>query len=249
MLQVGGHSGKAFRAPEGVSRLVDLIQVEDESIKTAFYQYLRDTLVADDLDQAQRIGYGTTRYRVVTLNGEVIETSGSMSGGGNQKVQGKMGTQIQQRRSSVGGEEADIRTLERNLQREEQKLSDISEQKNCLEQTAYKSRKELNEREAAVKRLRMEIATLGEECKLLQAHIKTQKDLVKAAKPDENELKAKKTAVESLKTEFDAAVESSREKREAVAKLNRKIKEVGGDKVKAAQHKLDGVRNQLDKVS
>ena len=54
----------------------------------------RDTLVATDLDQANRIAYGKTRYRVITLNGELIETSGAMSGGGNQKQQGKMGTQV-----------------------------------------------------------------------------------------------------------------------------------------------------------
>ena len=57
-------------------------------------QNFRDTLVATDLDQANRIAYGKTRYRVITLNGELIETSGAMSGGGNQKQQGKMGTQV-----------------------------------------------------------------------------------------------------------------------------------------------------------
>ncbi|KOB66221.1 Structural maintenance of chromosomes protein, partial [Operophtera brumata] len=36
----------------------------------AFYYALRDTLVASDLDQASRIAYGATRYRVVTLKGD-----------------------------------------------------------------------------------------------------------------------------------------------------------------------------------
>ena len=56
--------------------------------------FFRDTLVASDMDQANRIAYGAKRYRVVTLNGEMIETSGAMSGGGNQKMQGKMGQQV-----------------------------------------------------------------------------------------------------------------------------------------------------------
>ena len=54
----------------------------------------RDTLVANDLDQANRVAFGKQRYRVVSLNGDLIETSGAMSGGGSQKMQGKMGTQV-----------------------------------------------------------------------------------------------------------------------------------------------------------
>lgn len=62
--------------PENVPRLFDLIRVEDERVKPAFYYGLRDTLVADDLAQARRVAYGATRYRVVTLNGEIIEIAG-----------------------------------------------------------------------------------------------------------------------------------------------------------------------------
>jgi len=62
--------------PENVPRLYDLIDVPDESVRPAFYYVMRDTLVANDLDQATRIGYGRVRHRVVTLGGELIEPSG-----------------------------------------------------------------------------------------------------------------------------------------------------------------------------
>lgn len=62
--------------PENVHRLYDLVRVEDNRVRTAFYYALRDTLVADDLDQASRIAYGAQRYRVVTLGGDLIETTG-----------------------------------------------------------------------------------------------------------------------------------------------------------------------------
>ena len=57
-------------------RLFDLVKVSDEMIRPAFYFALRDTLVAKDLDQATRIAYGKTRYRVVTLGGQLIDQSG-----------------------------------------------------------------------------------------------------------------------------------------------------------------------------
>ena len=37
--------------PEGVPRLFDLIKVQDERMKLAFYEAMRNTLVAKDLDQ------------------------------------------------------------------------------------------------------------------------------------------------------------------------------------------------------
>jgi len=63
-------------SPEGVPRLFDLVTVKDECFLPVFYFALRDTLVANDLEQATRIAYGRTRHRVVTLAGQLIETSG-----------------------------------------------------------------------------------------------------------------------------------------------------------------------------
>ena len=55
--------------------------------------FYRDSLVAENLQQANRIAYGVQRYQVITLNGELIQTSGAMSGGGN-PLRGRMGTQV-----------------------------------------------------------------------------------------------------------------------------------------------------------
>lgn len=65
-----------FSSPENVPRLYDLVRVQDEAVRTAFYYALRDTLVAEDLEQASRIAYGAHRYRVVTVGGDLIETTG-----------------------------------------------------------------------------------------------------------------------------------------------------------------------------
>ena len=50
-----------FQAPENAPRLVDLIRLDNEDMRTVFYHYLRDTLVANDMEQARRIAYGTCR--------------------------------------------------------------------------------------------------------------------------------------------------------------------------------------------
>lgn len=65
-------------SPENVPRLFDLIRVQDQRVRPAFYHAVRETLVAENLDQASRIAYGVNRHRVVTLGGELIEVSGKL---------------------------------------------------------------------------------------------------------------------------------------------------------------------------
>lgn len=67
----------------GVPRLFDLVSVSDPKLRLAFWYALRHTLVADNLDQASRIAYGTRdkRFsRVVTMAGQLI--TGARWGGG-----------------------------------------------------------------------------------------------------------------------------------------------------------------------
>ena len=53
----------------GVPRLFDLVRAKDEQVRLAFYFGLRDTVVAESLEQASRIAYGKDKRwgRVVTL--------------------------------------------------------------------------------------------------------------------------------------------------------------------------------------
>ena len=64
------------------------MKITEDKFKDAFYFALRDTLICDGIDLATRIAYGQERHRVVTLKGELIEKSGTMSGGGKPRTGG-----------------------------------------------------------------------------------------------------------------------------------------------------------------
>ena len=51
--------------------------------------------MATNTQQATEVAYGRQRFRVVmvTLGGELIETTGTMTGGGRSKISGKIGQQ------------------------------------------------------------------------------------------------------------------------------------------------------------
>ena len=76
------HANRHFNVPQlapNTYRLFDLIDINDPIYKNIFYYIPRDTLVVDNIDDAQKVVFGSqTRYRVVTLKGEIIEQSGTM---------------------------------------------------------------------------------------------------------------------------------------------------------------------------
>lgn len=81
--------------PDNVPRLFDLIKFKEPRFAPAFFKGVHNTLVADDLEQANRIAFGgPRRWRVVTLAGQLIDASGTMSGGGNSVNRGGMSSKF-----------------------------------------------------------------------------------------------------------------------------------------------------------
>ena len=67
-------------------RLFDLVKSKDAKFLNAFYFALRDTLVAENITVGTKIAFSQEKnYRVVTLNGDLVEITGVMSGGGKPK--------------------------------------------------------------------------------------------------------------------------------------------------------------------
>jgi structural maintenance of chromosome 4 len=83
-----------MQTPEDVPRLYDLIKPKDPKFTPAFYKAVGNTLVAENMEQANRIAFGARRWRVVTLAGQLIDTSGTMSGGGTQVTKGAMSSKL-----------------------------------------------------------------------------------------------------------------------------------------------------------
>ena len=95
--------------PENVPRLFDLVKPKNPKFSNAFYSVLRDTLVAQNLKQANNVAYGKKRFRVVTVDGKLIDISGTMSGGGNHVAKGlmKLGTNQSDKVDDYTPEEVD----------------------------------------------------------------------------------------------------------------------------------------------
>ena len=82
-IEVQQFINKEYIPPKRSQRLFDLLKFKNELFKPIFYNFLRDTLVAETLQEATYTAFNTgSRKRVVTLDGKLIEGTGIISGGG-----------------------------------------------------------------------------------------------------------------------------------------------------------------------
>ncbi|TXG57552.1 hypothetical protein EZV62_015381 [Acer yangbiense] len=247
--------------PEGVPRLFDLIKVQDERMKLAFYAAMGNTLVAKDLDQATRIAYGGNRdfRRVVTLEGALFEKSGTMSGGGGKPRGGKMGTSI--RSASVSAEA---------ITNAEKELSGIVNTLNSIRQRINDALRRHQSSDNTIKRLEMELAKSQKEIESLNSehgYLEKQLDSLEAAsqpKRDEiDRLEELKKIISAEEKEIEQLIQGSKQLKAKVGKGNCRIKDMenyavelqskienaGGEKLKAQKLKVDKIQSDIDKNS
>ncbi len=157
---------RRFQCPPNSERLFDLVKPKERMYLPAFYYALHDTLVAKDLDEATRIAYtGETRHRVVTLEGQLIDTSGTMSGGGNKVASGGMKATLS---SSMSAEEISSLEKECNVQ---------TEKMNTLRNRIYElETKMVDGLRARVAQLMMEIPKMEMDLQSIQTQQKTLTD-------------------------------------------------------------------------
>ncbi|KAH1076071.1 hypothetical protein GLYMA_19G022800v4 [Glycine max] len=238
---------KNVNTPEGVPRLFDLVKVQDERMKLAFFAALRNTVVAKDLDQATRIAYGgnTEFRRVVTLDGALFENSGTMSGGGSKPRGGKMGTSI--RATSMSAES--VANAEKELSRLTNKLNDFRQRIMAAVQHYQASEK-------AVAALEMELAKSQKEVDSLKSqynYIEKQLDSLEAASmPQEDELdrmKELKKIVSAEEREINRLTNGSKQLKEKALELQRNLENVGGEKLKSQKSKVQKIQSDIDKHS
>ncbi|CAI2171751.1 15598_t:CDS:2 [Funneliformis geosporum] len=141
---------RPIQTPENVPRLFDLVKPKDDKFIPAFYSVLQNTLVAENLQQAKRIAFGKIRWRVVTLNGELIDKSGTMSGGNAQVLKGAMNSTCS---SDITPETIVILERERSLL--EVQWREVNEKVSSLESQIQEKKDELPKLEFELSKLKM----------------------------------------------------------------------------------------------
>ncbi|NWJ10949.1 SMC4 protein, partial [Crypturellus undulatus] len=236
---------KAIPTPENMPRLFDLVKVKDEKIRQAFYFALRDTIVANNLDQATRIAFQKEkRWRVVTLQGQIIEQSGTMTGGGGKVMKGRMGSTV-----ITDVSEEEVNKMESQLQKDSKRAIQCEEEKNQLEDAIAKLQQNIREMRNTLEKYTASIRSLSEQETHLKTQIKEFEANVTAAAPDKNKQKELEKIHNNFKKDYDCVAEKAGEVESEVKRLHNLIMDINNKKLKAQQDKLDKINKALDECA
>ncbi|CAI2189682.1 17232_t:CDS:2, partial [Funneliformis geosporum] len=162
-----------IQTPENVPRLFDLVKPKDEKFIPAFYNMLQNTLVAENLQKAIRIAFDKTRWRIMTLNGELVDKSGTMSGNDQvlkaSDITPEIIAQLERERNHLEAQcrefNEKLSSLESQLQEKKDKLPKLEFELSNLEICADVCVKSITDNETSIVKLRIVCGGIAElEC-------------------------------------------------------------------------------------
>lgn len=230
--------------PENVPRLFDLVRSKHDKFRPAFYSVLQNTLVAKDLQQANRIAYGAKRWRVVTLDGQLIDKSGTMSGGGTRVSKGAMSSKLA---ADVTKEQ--VTKLEVDRDAIEQQFSDLQ---GALRE-GEKMLRELNEKmprlETKAQKIALEVESYDRNIADAQRRIKEIAAEQQPSKSDKTRMASLEKSIAAMEKEISKLHAETSSVEDEIKALQDKIMEIGGIKLRTQKAKVDGLKEQIDTLN
>ncbi|KAL4920968.1 hypothetical protein BDW62DRAFT_152897 [Aspergillus aurantiobrunneus] len=226
--------------PDNVPRLFDLVKPKDPKFAPAFYSVMQNTLVAKDLEQANRIAYGARRWRVVTLDGQLIDTSGTMSGGGTRVARGAMSSK------QVGDiSKEQLVQMEGDLEEMERKFQHFQEKQRRVEAALREKTEEIPRAETKIQKIMIEIDSAKRSLADVERRVQELSAAHIPSKTDAGRVKALEEQISGV----DEQIEDLRSQKggieEEIQALQNKIMEVGGVRLRSQKAKVDGLKEQI----
>lgn len=235
--------------PASVKRLFDLINPKDKKFLPAFYSKLRDTLVASNLQEAKTVAYGPKRFRVVTLDGKLVDTSGTMSGGGNRFARGIMQLKSKAVSQSIDYSEEDIEQMKQELVAMEQEVEEMNKECYDMENNLRKLKELKPETEFSIQALQLDIKALVNEKKEVSATCKAliaEKEEQETSSELDSAISQKQQQLKEVTEERNTIKLRMLDSESQIVRLEEKIMDAGGVELKLQNSKVDSIKQQIE---
>ncbi|KAJ3281624.1 hypothetical protein HDU79_010601 [Rhizoclosmatium sp. JEL0117] len=234
-----------FTAPENSKRLFDLVTPKESRYKPIFYQVLRDTLVTKDLKLANNIAFGgPVRFRVVTLEGQLIDASGTMSGGGGRPQCGGMCSKFSN--ANVVSPEQ-LAELEAEEKQAEMRLDEHMAKKKQYETEQNRIMKEIPATEFGISKLQMELGSVEKQISDAEKQVQTlSKKSDGPSKEDLDKISELKLTITKLQVEISKLQVSKTKIDDEIKGLQDQILQAGGVKLRSQKATVDGIVQLID---
>jgi structural maintenance of chromosome 4 len=242
--KLGNKDLAPIETPENVPRLFDIIKAKDDKFRPAFYHSLQNTLVAMDLAQANRIAYGAKRWRVVTLDGQLIDKSGTMSGGGNTVKKGLMSAKLvaDVSKDQVAKLEVDRDALEQDFQK-------FQDRQRELESSFRNLNDQIPRLDTKIQKMGLEVESSAKNLADANRRIKELSKEHQPSKTDGNRVASLEKEIAKLNKEIEKLHSETASVEQEIKALQDKIMEVGGEKLRAQKLKVDTLKEEIDSVN
>mmetsp|Transcript_6086 Transcript_6086/g.9026 ORF Transcript_6086/g.9026 Transcript_6086/m.9026 type:complete len:1325 (+) Transcript_6086:13-3987(+) len=237
------------------SCLFDAIKPDSKDLVAAFYLAFRETLVAPDLEAAVKLANndgGRGRNRVVSNQGQLIETTGAMTGGGGKPKSGKMRLHGSNASSFISEEVFTVAEQADSAS----SLQELDRRATTAGHEAEEAARRSSRLDADLRSLRMELEQIESRLPQLRAELEaaTAAAMRLLAQADEAEAQANKAQHDTditnhLEPEYKAAVKAFDNAKSQVAeaeaiieKLRDQVLDAAGDELRIATNETDKTR-------
>jgi chromosome segregation protein len=189
---VSEEAKKALKDKKVVDLVINLVEFKDKKLKPAFLYALGDTVVVEDIDTAHRIGFGTAR--MVTLDGDLAEPSGTITGGfrhhdritvqdlkdvkslekeiaGMEKSIGKLKSRLEETRDDMNIAKGKRAELELKVREEEVTINEVGRRLKEMKDTSEEYESKGSSVSQEIEALKVQLVEKDKELKEIQAEI------------------------------------------------------------------------------
>ncbi|KAI8613916.1 RecF/RecN/SMC protein [Chytriomyces sp. MP71] len=234
-----------FDAPEHSKRLFDLVTAKEDRFRTVFYHVLRDTLVTADLPKANRIAFqGARRNRVVTLEGQLIDASGTMSGGGSRPQSGGMNSKFS-RANGVSMEQ--LTELEAEEKAWEMKMEEFLGKKAHYEEQKRLLVGQVPDAEFKFSKLQMDLQSVVKQIADAEKQVQVLSKKGDGPSPEDlARITVLRAEISSGEVEIAKLQVSKTSIDNEIKELQEQILQAGGVKLRSQKATVDGIVQQID---
>ena len=207
---------------------INLVDFDDEYID-AFYYAVGDTIVVEDLESDKKL---IGKYRMVTLQGELLEKSGSMTGG----------TRLRTGLSFSQNDDDELNKFKDRLKEMEQKLASLENKKTSLEAKLEDVRGKYSDSMSEFSKSKVELDNMNQNYANSENILKEKADFIASAEPKIVDLNNKLDKLEEKNVKIYDDMATCQEAIDEVEKL------INDKDLKDLKEKTEGVENEIKRL-
>lgn len=223
-----------------VRRFIDLIKFKNEKYKICFYFALKETLLANTLEEAHTIGY-THKRRVVTMNGELIENDGRMCGGGIDKMMKASGSSIK----TTEFDEIDLFNAERKVKEINKNTEECRSKKLKLMEEVRELEQFIDENEEKIEMIKKNMECSKMRLKDINEELEDSKSPEYTKEEQEELLELRRIVDEKMKEQMQTEI-LVKGQEQIVRKFHEQMEAVGGEQRQLLKSKQINAQRQLN---